>query len=76
MSAIKERIIGALTIMTDADAEKIWKLIIEQFPADWSDIENTFPDEWDLQMLQDINENPDCHEFISSEEAMKELGLI
>lgn len=76
MSAIKERIIGAITIMTDADAEKIWKLIIDQFPADWTDIESIAPDEWDREMIQDIAKNPDCHDFLSAEDAMKELGLI
>lgn len=76
MSAVKERIIGAITIMTDADAEKVWKLITEQFPADWDNIESVSPDEWDLKMIHDIENNPDCHEFISSDDAMKELGLI
>lgn len=38
-------------------------------------IEEEAPDEIDLQMLKEIKENTDCHEFISSEEAMKELGL-
>ena len=38
-------------------------------------IEETVPDVWDRQMLREINEDPDCHEFISSEDAMKELGL-
>jgi hypothetical protein len=26
-------------------------------------------------MLKEVEENSDCHEFISQEEAMKELGL-
>lgn len=29
----------------------------------------------DLAMLKEVEENSDCHEFISQEEAMKELGL-
>ena len=41
----------------------------------WDDIETVVPDEWDLKMLADAKNNPDCKEFISSEEAMKELGL-
>ena len=28
-----------------------------------------------LLMLKEVEENSDCHEFISQEEAMKELGL-
>lgn len=72
MSNIKERILGAVTIMSDYDAEIVWKLIVDRFSTtSWDDI----PDEIDLQMLKEIDTNPDCHEFISSEEAMKILGL-
>ena len=39
-------------------------------------IEEITPDEWDLKMLDDINSNPDCREFISQEELLKELGLM
>lgn len=33
------------------------------------------PDEWDMEMLQSIESNPDCKEFVSQEEAMRELDL-
>ena len=39
------------------------------------DIEEVEPNEVDLAMLKEVEENSDCHEFISQEEAMKELGL-
>ena len=35
----------------------------------------TILNEVDLAMLKEVEENSDCHEFISQEEAMKELGL-
>ena len=38
-------------------------------------IEEVTPDEWDLKMLHDAASNPDCNEFVSSDTAMKELGL-
>ena len=41
----------------------------------WDDIEEVEPNEVDLAMLKEVEENSDCHEFISQEEAMKELGL-
>ncbi len=41
----------------------------------WDTIETALPDEWDLKMLSDIKKDPDCNDFISSEDAMKELGL-
>lgn len=76
MSNVKERILGAVTVMSDYDAEIIWKIILNHFSdTPWDDIEEEIPDEIDLQMLKEIKENPDCHEFISSEEAMKELEL-
>ena len=76
MSNVKERILGAVTVMSDYDAEIVWKLIVDRFsPASWDDIETELPDEIDLQMLKEIDTNPDCHEFVSSEETMKILGL-
>ena len=44
-------------------------------PKTWDDIEEVEPNEVDLAMLKEVEENSDCHEFISQEEAMKELGL-
>lgn len=75
MSSIKERILGAITVMTDEDAKKVWQLITEQFPSSWDNIETVEPDEWDLEMIKDIENNQDCKEFIPSDEAMRELGL-
>ncbi len=76
MTAIKERILGAVTVMNDTEAEAVWELIIANFPKrSWADIETVAPDEWDKKMLADIETNPDCKEFVSSDEAMKELGL-
>lgn len=76
MTAVKERIIGALTVMSNEDAEKIWLIIKNNFDNDlWNKIEEEAPDEWDLQMLDDINNNPDCKEFVSSDEMHKTLGI-
>ncbi|WP_313163597.1 hypothetical protein [Sedimentibacter sp.] len=76
MSNIKERILGAITVMTEADAKKLWKIITEQFPNEWDNIESVEPDEWDLELIKDIENNPDCNEFIPIDDAMKELGLL
>lgn len=76
MNAIKERILGALTVMDDSDAEKVWNFVIKNLsPRSWHDIEEVSPDEWDLKMLNDIENNPDCHEFLSQEELLKELDI-
>ena len=76
MSAIKERLFGAVTVMSDEDAEKVWKFVLNNFSTkSWEDIEEVSPDEWDITMLNDIANNPDCHDFVSQEDALKELGL-
>lgn len=41
----------------------------------WDNIENISPDEIDLKLLDEIKSDPDCHDFISSEQLKKELGL-
>ena len=45
------------------------------FFKDWDNIPEEAPDAIDLAMLDEIKNNPDCHEFVSEEEAMKLLGL-
>lgn len=76
MSAVKERIFGAVTVMSEVDAEKVWEMILNNIPSrSWNDVEEVTPDEWDKKMLLDVKENPDCNEFISEEELMKELNL-
>lgn len=76
MSSVKERIIGAVTIMNEKDAAHIWEMIQVAFQnQEWDSIPEEEPDEIDLAMLAEIQNNPDCHEFVSSEEAMKELGI-
>ena len=38
-------------------------------------IEEIEPDKTDLEMLNEIETNPECETFVSADEAMKELGL-
>ena len=79
MTAVKERIMGAVALMNDNDAEKFWRLIQSHYVIslkNWEDIEEAVPDEIDLLMLKEIENDPDCHEFVSSDEVMKELGFI
>ncbi len=68
MTAIKERIIGAVTIMNDSDAEKFWNIILNTFTPSWDSIEDVEPDEYDLQMLKAIESDPECHEFTPENE--------
>mgnify|MGYP004501339793 CR=1 FL=1 len=76
MSAVKERILGAVCVMGEADAENVWNYIRNHFSSDfWENIEEVAPDDWDLKMLDDISKSSDCKEFLSSKDALKELGL-
>ena len=76
MSAVKERILGAVTVMNENDAQILWNMITQTFSESWENIEEIKPDDWDLQMLDEIKENPECREFMSEEDAMKKLGLV
>jgi len=78
MSAVKERIIGAVTVMQEEDAELIWHIIQKKYAGrniSWENIEEIVPDEWDLEMLKEIEINPDCKKFVSSDAVKRELGL-
>ena len=76
MSIVKERILGALTVMTDEEAKIIWEIIMNRFSDKaWDEIETIEPDELDLAMLDDIDNNTDCHSFISSDELKSILKI-
>ncbi len=68
MTAIKEKIIGAVTVMSDADAENFWDIIVKKYSPSWDDIEEECPDEIDLQMLEAIKNDPDCQEFTNEKD--------
>ena len=76
MSNIKERLLCAITVMTEADAYNLWLYIENQHKEkNWDDIEEVEPDEVDLKMLDEMDSDPDCKDFVSEEEALKMLGL-
>ncbi len=68
MTPVKEKIIGAVTVMTDKDAESFWKLIEKKYAPSWEDIEEEEPDSIDIQMLEAIRNDPDCHEFTNEKD--------
>lgn len=74
MSNVKERILGAVTVMSDKDAEKIWNLIQMTFAL--SNVESVEPDEDELLALKAYHEgDPDYQPSISQDNLLKELGL-
>ncbi len=64
----KERLIGAITVMTDKQAEALWdQLLLSMVP----EVE---PDEWDKEMIESIKNDPDCHTPATEEEVREVLG--
>jgi hypothetical protein len=52
MSAVKERILGVVTVMSDEDADMVWNIIVQTVPRrSWDEVESVTPDEWDKKML-------------------------
>ncbi len=49
---------------------------IDEFGSSWDNIEAVEPDDWDLHMLSEIKTDPECHEFASAKDVMKQLGLV
>ena len=73
MSNVKERIIGAVTIMSEEEAEKVWNLIQASFIlSDVEEIEH--PEELEALRRYEAGE-PDYQPSISAENLKRELGL-
>ena len=74
MSNVKERIFGAVTIMSDEDAEKVWNLIQATFLL--NNVEEVTPDPDEIAALNAYHSgDPDYQPAMSQEEVLKELGL-
>ena len=74
MSEVKNKILGALTVMSEKDADTLWRIIIDNFSV-WSGIEEVEPDETDYVMLGEIDNDAECNSYISNAELLKELGM-
>lgn len=74
MSNVKERILGAVTIMSEKDAEKVWNLIQSAFAL--NNAEEVAPDPDELVALKAYaSGDPDYQPSLSHDDVMKELGL-
>ncbi len=66
MSAVKERLLGAIITMSESDAQSLWEIIVNSYNTtlkNWDDIEEAEPDDIDLAMIADIQNDPDCTDF-------------
>lgn len=74
MLNVKERILGAVTVMSNEDAEKLWDIIQATFAL--SNAESVPPEQDELIALNAYrNNDPEYRPSISQEDLMKELGL-
>jgi hypothetical protein len=71
MSEVKNRLIGAITVMDEAGAQRLWAMVQQLYADSWDTIEEVQPDELDLQMIRQIQQDPDCQDFVSAQEAQK-----
>jgi hypothetical protein len=48
---------------------------VQYYNTLWDKIEEVKPDEWDLKMFDEIENDPDCKEFVSADEVYKSLEI-
>lgn len=79
MSDIKERIIGALSIMSDDDAATVWSFIQDGYivkTKSWEDIEDDEPTEDETEIISKYQaKDSDYIPSITHENLRKELNL-
>ncbi|MDR2168082.1 MAG: hypothetical protein LBE35_09585 [Clostridiales bacterium] len=63
MSAVKAEILNEVEIMDERTAEMLLNTIKSIFIKSWEDIEEVKPDEIDLQMIAEMENDPDCFNF-------------
>ena len=74
MSNIKERIFGAVTVMSEEDAQKVWDLILSTFTLD--NIEQVVPEPDEQAIMKAYkNGDPNYQPSVSQEDLLKELNL-
>ena len=74
MSNVKERIIGAVTIMNEKDAQKVWELIQGTFIL--NNAEEVEPNPEELESIKAYQAgDPEYQPAISQADLIKELGI-
>ena len=74
MSNIKERIFGAVTVMSEEDAQKVWELILSTFF--FFCIEKVLPEPEEQAAINAYqNGDPDYQPSVSQEDLIRELNL-
>ena len=75
MSEVKARLIGAITVMDEDGAQRLWDIVTRLYSSNgWDTVEEVAPDEVDLQMIRAAQSDPDCSTFASDSEVQAILG--
>lgn len=79
MAIIRERIIGAVTIMTDREAERVWAIIQKEFAksdVDWEDMEEVEASDEEKEIIAAYERGEEnLQPYITHEELKKELDI-
>ncbi|MCL2014680.1 MAG: hypothetical protein FWG68_00350 [Defluviitaleaceae bacterium] len=71
MSTVKERILGAVTVMREEDAVKVWDIITLQFG-----FEEVEPTEDEIKIITAYNNGNDEYQpYLRHEDLLKELKI-
>ena len=60
MSGVKERLLGAITVMDENMAARLWDVVLGMTAGAWENIEEEEPDEFDLEMIHAAETDPEC----------------
>ena len=63
MSSVKERLIGAITVMDETMAVRLWEIVQGFSEEAWENIEEEEPDAFDLEMIRAAETDPECRTF-------------
>jgi len=77
MTVFKERLIGAIAVMNESDAKRLWEIILKEFADNsaWGDIEEDEPTKEELEILKAYKDGDEEYQpHITHEELKKELG--
>ncbi len=76
---IKEKLKSIIEEMQASEAEKLYSYVSKNFLSrnkkiTWDEILEEEPDDIDLAMLKDIDENDDCKHFYTEEQSLNQLN--
>lgn len=80
MSIVKSKLLMMIELLQEEDAQSLLNYMTSHYSltknATWDQVEEVTPDEWDLAMIKEIEENPEEHRpYLSQEQLMAELGV-